>query len=73
MLEMSEDTNGFLLPCGFRGYNTRQYGTNKSDLYFIKQYNEPGEVVFSPPFESNVIVMVINKKNLPWSIEHSRY
>ena len=31
MVEMSEDAPKDALPCGFRGYNTRQYGTNKSN------------------------------------------
>jgi phage tail sheath protein FI len=56
MIEMSEDAPVDALPCGFRGYNTRQYGTNKSArLLYKTKYNEPGEVIFSPPFTANVI------------------
>ena len=40
------------LPCGFEGYNFRQYGTcgkNPYIVYKTKYYN-PGEVVYDPPF-----------------------
>jgi hypothetical protein len=56
MLELSEDYPSDALPCGFRGYNTRQYGTFKSpSLIYKTKYLEPGEQVYNPPFAATVI------------------
>jgi len=56
MVELSEDAPKDALPCGFRGYNTRQYGTNKSaSLIYKTKYLEPGDTVYTPPFGTAVI------------------
>lgn len=56
MLELSEDYPSDALPCGFRGYNTRQFGTLKSpSLIYKTKYLEPGEQVYDPPFAAAVI------------------
>ena len=56
MVDMAEDAPTDALPCGFRGYNTRQYGTNKSaKLLYKTKYLQPGETIYTPPFGSAVI------------------
>ena len=42
------------LPCGFEGYNFRQYGTCGTNPYIVykTKYYLPGEVVYDPPFGS---------------------
>ena len=51
MLEMNEDAPVDSLPCGFRGYLTRQYSGSKSPfLEYKTKYYTPGEVIYNPPF-----------------------
>jgi hypothetical protein len=51
MLEMNEDAPIDSLPCGFRGYLTRQYSGSKSPfLEYKTEYYRPGQVIFNPPF-----------------------
>jgi len=51
MLEVNEEAPIDSLPCGFRGYQTRQYKSYKSpSLIYKTKYNKPGEVLFNPPF-----------------------
>jgi hypothetical protein len=51
MLEVNEEAPIDALPCGFRGYQTRQYTTYKSPhLIYKTKYDEPGEIIFNPPF-----------------------
>ena len=51
MLEMDEDAPVDALPCGFEGYNFREYSGAKSPFIAYKtKYNTPGEVVYNPPF-----------------------
>ena len=51
MIEMSEDAPIDALPCGFEGYNIREYSGVKSPFLVYKtKYNTPGEVVYNPPF-----------------------
>ena len=51
MVEMNEDAPIDALPCGFLGYNTREYAGVKSPFPIYKtKYDFPGEVVFNPPF-----------------------
>jgi len=51
MLEMNEDAPYDSLPCGFRGYQTRQYsGVNSPFLEYKTKYDTPGEVIWNPPF-----------------------
>ena len=51
MLEMNEDAPMDSLPCGFRGYQTRQYSGVKSPfLEYKTKYDTPGEVIWNPPF-----------------------
>jgi hypothetical protein len=53
MLEMNEDAPMDSLPCGFRGYETRQYSGVKSPfLEYKTKYDTPGEVIWNPPFGS---------------------
>jgi len=55
MLEMNEDAPTDALPCGFRGYQTRQYSAYKSPhLIYKTKYNTAGEILFDPPFGSSV-------------------
>ena len=55
MLEMNEDAPSDALPCGFRGYQTRQYSSYKSPhLIYKTKYYTAGEVIFNPPFGSSV-------------------
>jgi len=54
MLEMNEDAPIDSLPCGFRGYLTRQYSGAKSPfLEYKTEYYTPGQVIFNPPFGSS--------------------
>ena len=51
MVEMNEDAPYDSLPCGFRGYQTRQYsGVNSPFLEYKTKYDKPGEVIWNPPF-----------------------
>jgi hypothetical protein len=51
MVEMNEDAPIDSLPCGFNGFNFRNYSGAKSPFPIIKnKYDFPGEVVFDPPF-----------------------
>ena len=53
MIEMNEDAPIDALPCGFRGYQTRQYSTFKSPYLLYKtKYDGAGDVLFNPPFGS---------------------
>jgi len=51
MIEINEDAPIDALPCGFLGYNFREYGdaTPPFPIYKTK-YNFPGEVIWNPPF-----------------------
>ena len=54
MLEMNEDAPIDSLPCGFRGYLTRQYSGAKSPfLEYKTEYYTPGQVIYNPPFGSS--------------------
>jgi len=51
MLEVNEEAPIDALPCGFKGYQTRQYTTYKSPhLVYKTKYDLPGEVIYNPPF-----------------------
>jgi hypothetical protein len=51
MVEMSEDAPIDALPCGFNGFNFRNYAGANSPFPIIKgKYDFPGEVVYNPPF-----------------------
>ena len=51
MLEVNEEAPIDALPCGFRGYQTRQYKTYKSPhLIYKTKYDKAGAVLFNPPF-----------------------
>lgn len=51
MLEMNEDAPIDSLPCGFRGYLTRQYaGAQSPFLEYKTEYYTPGQVIYNPPF-----------------------
>jgi hypothetical protein len=51
MLEINEEAPIDALPCGFRGYQTRQYKNYKSPhLIYKTKYNTPGEIIANPPF-----------------------
>jgi hypothetical protein len=51
MLEMDEDAPIDALPCGFEGYNIREYSGVKSPFVSYKtKYNTPGEIIYNPPF-----------------------
>ena len=53
MLELNEDAPADALPCGFKGFKTRQYSGYKSPkLLFKTKYYSPGETVANPPFGS---------------------
>jgi len=51
MVEMNEDSPIDSLPCGFKGFNFRNYATSRSPFPIYKtKYDYPGEVIFDPPF-----------------------
>jgi hypothetical protein len=51
MVEMSEDAPVDSLPCGFNGFNFRNYAGANSPFPIIKgKYDFPGEVIYNPPF-----------------------
>jgi len=51
MLEINEEAPIDALPCGFRGYQTRQYKNYKSPhLIYKTKYDTPGEIIANPPF-----------------------
>ena len=51
MIEMSEDAPIDALPCGFNGFNFRNYAGASSPFPIIKgKYDFPGEVIYNPPF-----------------------
>jgi hypothetical protein len=51
MIEMSEDAPIDTLPCGFNGFNFRNYAGANSPFPIIKgKYDFPGEVIYDPPF-----------------------
>jgi len=51
MLEMNEDANPDSLPCGFEGFEIREYATATPPFPVYKtSYNYPGEVIYNPPF-----------------------
>jgi hypothetical protein len=51
MVEMNEDAPVDALPCGFNGFNFRNYAGANSPFPIIKgKYDFPGEVIYDPPF-----------------------
>jgi hypothetical protein len=51
MVEMNEDAPVDALPCGFLGYDYREYAGVRPPFPLIKsKYYYPGEVVYNPPF-----------------------
>ena len=51
MLEMNEDANPDSLPCGFEGFEIREYATATPPFPVYKtSYNFPGEIIYNPPF-----------------------
>jgi len=51
MIELNEDAPIDALPCGFLGFNFREYSGVRPPFPIIKQkYDYPGEVVYNPPF-----------------------
>ena len=51
MLEINEDAPIDALPCGFQGYNFREYSGVRPPFPIYKtKYDFPGEVVYDPPF-----------------------
>ncbi len=51
MVEMNEDAPTDALPCGFLGYNIRQYaGVVPPFPIYKTKYDFPGEVIYNPPF-----------------------
>ena len=51
MVEMSEDAPIDALPCGFNGFDFRNYAGANSPFPIIKgKYDFPGEVIYNPPF-----------------------
>jgi hypothetical protein len=51
MVELNEDAPIDALPCGFEGYNFREYAGVKSPFPIYKtKYDFPGEVIYNPPF-----------------------
>jgi hypothetical protein len=62
MVEINEDAPIDALPCGFNGYNFKEYQGSQSPFPIVKsKYNYPGEPIWNPPFGTssgvdNVIV-----------------
>jgi hypothetical protein len=51
MLEMNEDANPDSLPCGFEGYEIREYdGATPPFPIYKTSYNYPHEQIYNPPF-----------------------
>ena len=51
MLEMNEDANIDSLPCGFEGYEIREYANATPPFPVYKtSYNYPSEIIYNPPF-----------------------
>jgi hypothetical protein len=51
MLEMNEDANPDSLPCGFEGYEIREYANATPPFPVYKtSYNYPSEIIYNPPF-----------------------
>ena len=51
MVEMNEDAPVDSLPCGFEGFNFREYAGATSPFPIFKtKYDFPGEVIYNPPF-----------------------
>ena len=51
MIEINEDAPVDALPCGFEGFNFREYAGVRPPFPIIKQkYDFPGEVIYNPPF-----------------------
>jgi hypothetical protein len=51
MLEINEDAPVDALPCGFLGFNFREYAGVRPPFPIIKnKYDYPGEVIYNPPF-----------------------
>ena len=51
MVEINEDAPVDALPCGFEGYNFREYaGSNSPFPIYKTKYDFPGEVIYNPPF-----------------------
>jgi len=51
MIEINEDAPIDALPCGFLGFNFREYAGVNSPFPIIKnKYDYPGEVIWNPPF-----------------------
>ena len=51
MVEMDDDAPIDSLPCGFEGFNFREYqGANSPFVIFKTQYNYPGQQIWNPPF-----------------------
>ena len=56
MLELVEGHPVDALPCGFEGYISRNYSTNISPFLVYKtQYYTPGQLVYTPPFNTPVL------------------
>lgn len=51
MVEVDIDAPIDALPCGFEGYVTRKYSSNRSPFPILKnEYYFPGQIVYDPPF-----------------------
>ena len=51
MLEMNEDANPDSLPCGFEGFEIREYdGATPPFPVYKTSYNYPGQQIYNPPF-----------------------
>jgi len=51
MVEINEDAPVDALPCGFLGFNFREYAGVRPPFPIIKaKYDFPGEVIYNPPF-----------------------